>query len=118
MKETKEPTCTFTWNPGEWPYITRCVLPPGHTERHHTDRLGRPVALSMAHRADNWANAVVGVLTTPDHRSATLHRDKIHILAMNWPTLAAALASLIEAHGKAVPVPLRRARDTIERETS
>lgn len=118
MKEPKDSTCTFTWNPGEWPYITRCVLTPGHTEHQHTDRHGRPHGASRMHRVDNWVDAVVDVLTIPDHRSPCLHSEKLHRLAMEWPTLAGALASLIEARGIAVPVTLRRARDTIERETS
>lgn len=117
MKEQKEPTCTFTWNHGEWPYITRCVLATGH-EEHHADRHGRPHAASRMHRVDNWVNAVVAVLTEPDHRSACLHREKLHRLAMEWPTLAAALAALIAVRGVAVPDSLRRARDVIEREQS
>lgn len=31
--------CTIRWNPGHWPYITRCALDHGH-EGDHEDKNG------------------------------------------------------------------------------
>jgi hypothetical protein len=27
-------TCVVRWNPGHWPYVTRCVLDHGHEDDH------------------------------------------------------------------------------------
>lgn len=115
MKEKTEPTCTQTWNPGEWPYVTRCVMAPEHPHNHY-DRRGRSMPAEAHETTNNWADAVVDILTTSDYRSATLHRDKIQVLAMQWPTLASALAALVESRGKEVPAPLRRARNAMAKE--
>lgn len=32
--------CKVSWNPGVWPYTTRCVLDGGHKD-DHKDRYGR-----------------------------------------------------------------------------
>lgn len=38
--------CDFTWNPGEWPYVTRCILEEGHdNQKKHMDNNGRVVLL-------------------------------------------------------------------------
>lgn len=47
-------------------------------------------------------------LTAPTRR---LHDARTYQLAMQWPTLAAALAVLLEEHGTTVPGPLRHARN-------
>jgi hypothetical protein len=104
--------CPFTWNPGEWPYLTRCSLQP-HSGVH-VDGRGRK------HEEEPGfgpAEAVVTILTSPDYRSPTLHRDKLRTLAMEWPALAAALGALVKESGLEVPSPLRRAADVIAKET-
>jgi len=114
---TNDEVCSATWNPGEWPYITRCVLRANHGEHQHRDRKGRAPTVRVymtenVHEAmmrSQAADAVVTILTSPDHRGPTLHRDKTRTLAMVWPTLAAALAGLVQAHDKDVPSALRRA---------
>jgi hypothetical protein len=29
--------CTVRWNPGHWPYVTRCVLDAPHSDAPHED---------------------------------------------------------------------------------
>lgn len=38
--DSDRPTCTMIHNPGEWPYIARCVR-KRHTDPHHVDAKGR-----------------------------------------------------------------------------
>lgn len=39
-KESPDEICGDQANPGTWPYITKCVAPPNHTDAH-LDRKGR-----------------------------------------------------------------------------
>lgn len=34
--------CTVRWNPGQWPYVTRCDQEHGH-EGEHRDPVGRTI---------------------------------------------------------------------------
>lgn len=42
MSAKDKNTCMVAWNPGVWPYTTRCVLTRGH-EADHEDREGRTI---------------------------------------------------------------------------
>lgn len=112
--DTQDSTCPFTWNPGEWPYATRCQFGEGHPGRH-LDKRGR-AWIPRSDEVGTAAAGVVQVVTDPDHRGPSLHRDKLRTLAMEWPTLAAVLAGLVEASGAEVPAPLRRARRLLAEE--
>lgn len=35
--------CTVTWNPGTWPYTTRCVNTRGHRGATHDDGKGHSI---------------------------------------------------------------------------
>lgn len=104
--------CSFTWNPGEWPYITRCVLAP-HNYPKHVDHKQRSCGPKTRFDIGEELQAVIEVLTNPDNRGPSLHRDKLRTLAMEWPILAAVLGALLQrAHGE-VPSSLRRAMKAV-----
>ena len=104
-------TCEFTWNPGQWPYLTRCSFAQGHGGQHvdGKSRTHSDVPATTPQEILIAVDSVVTILASPDHRGPSLHRDKTRTLAMEWPELAAALASLVFACEKEVPSPLRRA---------
>jgi hypothetical protein len=107
--------CSFTWNPGAWPYLTRCTNVP-HPTGKHVDRLGR-VHEQVSHSIEplcGEVEALIAILTEPSYRSPSLHRDKCRTLAIEWPGLAAVLGALIQAAGREVPAPLRRAMKIVE----
>lgn len=43
MPEQSKIQCSVSWNPGTWPYATRCSLQHGHGGAVHKDRHGRTI---------------------------------------------------------------------------
>lgn len=109
-----EGVCSFTWNPGAWPYIARCHLAEGHAGPHLSTRGTR--YLPDHDTLDGATQHLLRVLTDPDYRGPSLHRDKLRTLALEWPTLAAALGMVVRASGAEVPSPLRRAMTVLAQE--
>lgn len=113
-----EETCSVEWNPEVWPYVARCAGKPGHAGDEHVSRGGAVyVELSARDCIDQSVRTIVTLLIAPDYRSPSLHRDKLRTLAMEWPSLAAALGMLVGSVGQEVPSPLRRALAAMEKQS-
>lgn len=72
-----------------------------------------PTPLSALHLA---AGEVVDVIRAANVSTASLPAHHLRALAMEWPRLAAALATLMEAAEVPVPASLRRARALLAQE--
>lgn len=46
--------CPVTWNPGVWPYTTRCMLNVNHTGDKHLDRHGHTFIEPVAYITGNY----------------------------------------------------------------
>lgn len=112
--------CEFSWNPGVWPYLTRCVKDLGHAGDHESrTEKTYPAQLVVADGAGRRlaaGQAIVDVLLS-DKTDRRLLREKHHVLAVEWPALAAVLNGLLESYGAENPFPsFRRAEQVVRSE--
>ena len=114
-----EKQCTFEWNPGVWPYAARCIKAP-HTAGEHVSRLGhRHEGISPPTQRKELPEEIfdlVRLLTGPGPLTSHVRNDKLHMLSIAWPSLAAALGRVVEITGSVIPTPLRRAMHVLEGE--
>jgi hypothetical protein len=60
---------------------------------------------------------IFGALAGPDgNLSRSDYNAKAHVLSMQWPSLAAAVAELLEEHSMPIPGPLRHAQNVMRQE--
>lgn len=61
--------CPATWNPGVWPYTTRCIADAGHGP-NHLDRHGNTFADEQlpTHDAGDYRDPDTGVVDVEAHR--------------------------------------------------
>lgn len=62
--------CPVTWNPGVWPYTTRCVLNANHNNYLHHDRHGNTFTRNQppTHDAGEYRDPSTGEVDVEAHR--------------------------------------------------
>lgn len=61
---------------------------------------------------------ICAALAGPDGKlSRSDWNERVRGLAMTYPSLAAAIAELLEEHGQPIPGPLRHARNNVRQES-